>query len=334
MKWKNGFSATYYAYVVDPVSWRETDRIEITGGTVSRTGEGLRDSADLECTSFDNSRELYIRVYLDAEQNGATAHTPLFTGLAANPLRDIYGFYEKNTVACYSVLKAAEDVLLDRGFFIPSGSNGAEVIKDLLSVTPAPVSVNGVSPELQSAIIAEEGETRLSMADKVLTAIGWRMRISGMGEIELCPMPTEVSAQFDPVDQDVLEPSIQVEYDWYSCPNVLRVVQDDLSAIARDDSPDSPLSTVSRGREVWAEESSCELSTGESISEYAVRRLGELQRVRLSGTYVRRFFPDVLVGDLVKLQYPGQGLDGLFRITEQTIELAHGARTSEKVEAV
>lgn len=334
MIWKNGFSASYYAYIVDPASWRETERFEITGGSIKRSDEGLRDSADISCTAYEGGRERYVRIYLDAKQGGSSVHEPLFTGLATSPVRDIDGFYETNTVACYSVLKAAEDVLLDRGYYVSAGMNGAQVIKDLLSCIPAPIEVNGKAPELQTSIIAEEGETRRSMADRVLFAIGWRMRINGLGTIELCPKASDVSAQFDPVDQDVIEPSIEVEYDWYECPNILRAVQDDLSAVARDDSPESPLSTVNRGREVWAEETSCELNMGESISEYAARRLKELQRVQLTASYDRRYQPDILVGDLVRLRYPAQGLEGSFRVTAQTIELAHGAKTSEEVEAV
>ena len=141
-------------------------------------------------------------------------------------------------------------------------------------------------------------------------------------------------ARFDPIEQDVIEPTISVKYDWYSCPNVFRAVHEDLSAVARDDSPDSPLSTVSRGREVWAEEMSCDFNTGESISEYAVRRLRELQHTKLTAEYDRRFHPDVLVGDLIRLHYPAQGLDGLFRVNSQSIELGYNTKTTEEVEAV
>jgi len=334
MKWSSGFSARYYAYVVDPASWRETDRLDITGGNISRSDEGLRDSADIECKAYAQGTERYIRIYLDAEQNGASSHVPLFTGLATSPSRDIDGYYETNNVECYSVLKAADDVLLERGYYVPAGASGAAVIKELLSCVPAPVMISGTAPALQTSIIAGDGETRLSMADKVLTAIAWRMRIGGDGTIELCPKSKEEVAQFDPISQDVLEPTITVDYDWYSCPNVLRAVKDDLSAVARDDSPDSPLSTVSRGREVWAEDTSCELNTGESISEYAARHLKELQRVQLSAEYDRRFHPDVMVGDLVRLHYPAQGLEGLFRVKSQKIELGFGAKTSEEIEAV
>lgn len=334
MNWKNGYSAGYYAYFLDPATWRETERLDITDGNINRTDEGLRDSADIECTSYEHGSERYIRIYLDARQSGSAAHVPLFTGLATSPARDIDGYYETNSLECYSVLKAANDVLLDRGYYVPAGKDGTQVIRDLLSCIPAPIAAERNAPGLQTSIIAEDGETRLSMAEKVLDAIGWRMRIGGDGLIELLPKPNEVSVQFDPVEQDVLEPSIKVNYDWYECPNVFRAVHEDLSAVARDDSPESPLSTVTRGREVWAEETSCELNTGESISEYAVRRLKELQRVRLTAGYDRRYDPDVLVGDLIRLRYPAQGLDGIFRVTSQKIELGYGAKTSEEVEAV
>ena len=334
MDWNNGYSASYYAYFLDPGSFRETTRLEITGGSITRTDEGLRDSADIDCVSYEMGRERYIRIYLDASQAGAAYHVPLFTGLATSPSRDIDGFYETNSLSCYSVLKAADDILLQRGYYVPAGSKGDVVIKELLSVIPAPVTTEGVAPTLQTSIIAEDGETRRSMTDKVLAAINWRMRIKGDGTVELSEKPKEAVAKFDPIEQDVLEPSIKVEYDWYACPNVLRAIQDDLSAVARDDSPESSLSTVSRGREVWAEETSCELSSGESISEYAVRRLKELQQVQLTASYDRRFHPDVLVGDLIQLHFPAQGLDGVFRVTSQKIELSHGARTSEEIEAV
>ena len=334
MNWKNGFSASYYAYFLDPASWRETGRLEITGGTIKRTDESLRDSADISCVSYEQGKERYIRIYLDARQHGGAAHIPLFTGLATSPSRDIDGVFETNALECYSVLKAADDVLLDRGYYVSAGANGAAVIRELLSCSPAPIVIDGVAPALQSTIIAEDGETHLSMAEKVLDAIGWRMRIHGEGTIELCEKATVDLARFDPIEQDVIEPTISVKYDWYSCPNVFRAVHEDLSAVARDDSPDSPLSTVRRGREVWAEETSCDFNTGESISEYAVRRLRELQHTKLTAEYDRRFHPNVLVGDLIRLHYPAQGLDGLFRVNSQSIELGYNAKTTEEVEAV
>ena len=106
---------------------------------------------------------------------------------------------------------------------------------------------------------------------------------------------------------------------------------DDTSAVARDDSLTSPLSTVNRGREVWMEERDCDLAENETLAEYAQRRLKEEQRHYLAVDYDRRFNPDVLPSDLIQLGYPKQRIVGNFYVVEQSIELGYGARTSEEV---
>lgn len=333
MNWGKGFTASYYAYIVDAKTWRETELLQITDGSISRSNSGLRDSADITCINYSD-REQYVRVYLDVQQNGASEHVPIFTGLTSAPSRDIDGIVETDKIECYSVLKAAEDVLLQRGYYVPAEVDGGRIITDLLSVTPAPVEVVGESPALQSSVIAEDGETHLSMVDKVLDAINWRMRILGNGTIQILPQAEETVRTFDPFNADVLEPDLTITRDWYECPNVLRAVSGDLVAVVRDDSEDSPLSTVNRGREVWAEESNVSLNTGESIAEYALRRLKELQLIETTANYTRRYDPDVLVSDRVRLNYPRQGLNGVYEITSQKITMGYGCTTDEEVKYV
>lgn len=332
MDWSKGFSALYYASIVDPQTWRDIERFEITDGSISKEASGLRVSADIDCVNYENeARENWVRIWLDARQNGAAEHVPLFTGLATSPSRDINGNVISNKLECYSVLKPAQDVLLQRGWYAPADISGSILIKRLLAVTPAPVVIEGNAPTLTQAVIAEDGESNLSMAEKILEAINWRMVVSGDGSIHLQPKAAEPSAIFDALDNDSIEPELSTTRDWYECPNVFRAVNDDLSAIARDDSPDSPLSTVSRGREIWMEETDCDLAADESLGEYALRRLREEQRVAFTASYSRRFNPDLDVSDIVRLKYPRQGLDGLFRIESQSIELTNGCRTSEEV---
>ena len=331
MEWNKGFQVSYYAYVIDPESWREKEVLQITGGTIDREEDGLRESANIETVKYEQEEEHWIRVYLDAEQSGAAAHVPVFTGLACSPSMAFDGELYTSTLEGFSVLKPANDVLLTRGYYVPSGSNGAKVIKDLLSVTPAPVEIEGEAPDIISAIISEDGETHLSMADKVLKALDWRLRISGDGTITITEKAKDISGSFDALDQDMIEPEVSISKDWYECPNVFRAVQDDVIAVARDDDPESPLSTVNRNREIWEEETSCEFNSGESIAEYAKRRLKELQKVEITASYDRRFMPDIFVGDLIRIKYPKQGLDSIFEITSQKIELGPGGRTSEEV---
>lgn len=331
MDWSKGYSATYYATRVDPVTWRDAERIEITGGTISRTTESLMHSADIQCTQFDSSREEWIRVYLDVAQDGDYAHEALFTGLATSPDKDMHGRMVTHALECYSVLKPADDIVLMRGWYVPAGTNGALQAAELLGVGAAPVEVADNGPALQTTIIAEDGETRLSMAQKILDAVDWRVRLSGDGTINIEPKATEPVAIFDPLEFDVIETELTTTADWYSCPNVVMVIDDDLTAIARDDSPRSPLSTVNRGREVWYVETNADYGANESIEQFAYRRLSELQTAELKAKYDRRYVPQVMPGDLVTVHYPEQGLDDNFRVGTQSVELGHGARTSEEI---
>lgn len=333
MDWSKSKTTAFYGYKIDPATWRETEIFQITGGKISRQEGGLRDSANIDCVNYPEGREEYIRIYMDVEQGGASEHVAMFTGLTSAPSRNYNGIYETVTLQCYSVLKAAADVLTDRGFYVGANTDGGKTIKELLSVVPAPIEIIGETPSLRNTIIAEGSETRLSMANKVLDAINWRMIIKGDGTITIKPKPLDAEIMFNPLDNDVLEPSLKVEYDWYSAPNVFRATQQNLSAIARDESADSPLSIINRGREVWAEETSCKLNNGESISEYAIRRLKELQQVAKKVEYRRRFNPDVYVGDLIRLHYPAQGLDGLYKVTAQGIQIGGGGVVDENVEA-
>ena len=328
--YSKGYSASYYAERVDPATWRDVGVIQLTGGTIKRETTGKRQSADLNCVRYRIQVEQWVRVYLDIRQEGAAAHVPLFTGLAVSPDDDINGSLTLNTLTCFSVLKPAEDVLLARGWYAPAGMSGAELVRRLLSVSPAPIIAEDNSPAIAASIVSEDGETHLSMADRILDAIGWRLRIDGDGTIRIMPAAVDPVARLDPISNDLLEPKIKITADWYNCPNVLMAVAGDMTGIARDDDPDSPLSTVSRGREVWKKES-CTLSAGESVAEYARRRLRELQRVRQTVSYTRRYLPYVMPGDIVGLNYPEQQLTGNYGVQSQSITLGYGARTAEQI---
>lgn len=332
MEWDKGYSVSYSMRVVDPATWRSAEPLEIVEGSVNRQISALMESADITCRSFPDEIERWIRVYMDARQdNGASAHVAVFTGLATSPEVSYNGRKIEHPLECYSVLKPAEDVLLPRGWYALAGRNGAEVVSDLLSAGPAPVEIDGPAPVLSSTIIAEDGESNLSMAHKVLLAMNWRLRISGEGVITICPQASEPSARFGENSADCIETAVVRRLDYFSCPNVFRAALGDLYAVAVDDDPDSALSTVSRGREIWAEELSPALADNESLGTYSRRRLKALQEVALTAKYTRRYHPDVVCGDLVELNYPRQGLAGLYRVTNQSVDLGYNGRTAEEV---
>ena len=328
MIWSKGYTSAYYATIVDAKTWRDTKRLELTAGKISRSTDELMESADIDIT--ENIGEQWIRIWLEAEQGGIET-VPLFTGLISTPKRNIDGFRESYNADCYSVLKPIDDILTERGFYIPAEVPAPSAAARLLRKGIAPVEVaDATLPTLTEAIIAEDGETCLTIARRVLDAIKWRIRIDGRGVIRIEPDTDNVALIIGSNNDDIMELSITDEQDWFSCPNVLRAISGDLTAIARDDDPKSKLSTVSRGREIWAEEGSVTLSDTESLADYANRRLREMQSPARKITYTRRFYPDVNVGSILHINYPEINIDGDFCVASQSIELTYGCATNEE----
>lgn len=333
MNWDIGFKTSYHVRIVDPVTWVDAERLEILDGSVSRTDTGLRQSAEIKCADYTHGSDKWIRIWMDVEQQGTSEPIALFTGLTSAPERQIKGKDTESTVSCYSVLKPAKDVYLPRGWYAAKGFVGTEIINTLLKVCPAPVKVADGSPRLKQHIIAEDGETHLSMVEKILDAIGWRIRIDGDGTINVIPKATTETVTFDAMTHDLIEPEVSIKFDWFDCPNVFRAATDTESVTVYDNDPESILSTVSRGREVWSEETSVKLSDGESLAMYAKRKLKELQSKVTVLTYNRAFHPLVMPSDMIRLHYPAYGLVGIYYVTSQKISLDASGTTSEEVRA-
>lgn len=330
MDYSRGYTAQFYAVTVDPVSWSDMSRVELISGSISRTNADLRQTAQLSVRDFDPDREHWIRIYMDARQNEDISHIPLFTGLVSSPQDDINGAVKTLPLECYSVLEPLRDIKLDRGWYLPAGTNAAQAIKRLMQATPAPLVIPLSADYLQDFIIAENNESNLTMVDKVLTAMGWTLYIEGDGTVVVGPKPEDVVATFSSNDVDIIEKAVTIKHDWFSCPNVFRASSGDLTAIARDDNPNSPLSTVNRGREVIMAEDGVSLSSNEGIAQYADRRLKEEQNRIEEAQYNRRYWPSVNIGSLIKLDY--QQIRGLYTVKEQNISLTYAAQTAETVE--
>lgn len=321
MQWDSGYAVSYYGRFVDPVTWSDGERFEIISGTISKTGSGLRDSADLS-VDIDIEGERLIRIYMDATQDEDISHTALFTGYATSPKTQYNGTIKTHSVPCYSVLEPANDILLPLGWYANRGADGANIIKNLLG----DIDVEGDTKKLTNYIVAESNETRLSMVDKILDAMGWILRIDGMGHITIMPEPSEYSIMLSS-DFDVVGESISIEDDLFNVPNVFRATIDGTSAIARDESDASPYSIQNRGREIWAYDDNAELSNDESLAIYAKRMLKYAQRVGKTINYTRRFYPDLYVGDIARFNY--DNINGDYRITDQKLSLSYNCETSE-----
>lgn len=336
ISWSESYSTSTYATIVNPLTWRDTDRIDITSASIKRTDTELRHACDIVCPFYNNEdNDIWIRIWMDVVQDGEVSHNAIFTGTTAPTSRDIDGLFITNKLTCYSVLQPAQEVLLPRGWYAPVETSVGDILRQLLSVSPAPVTIDDGLPDLKQAIIAEENENNLSMIDKILTVEGLQMSINGLGEIHIYkPDLDSYDIIYDSVLNDILECKVSETNDWYGCPNIFRASMDDVYAIARDDDPESRLSTVNRGREIWMEETDCDLNEDESLAEYAERRLKEEQRSSKTIEYNVRFSPEVSVGHIAFINYPAQKLSGKFYISSQSIDIDESVTVSEEAVSV
>lgn len=330
--WSKGIVARYYATIVDPKTWRDVSSVDIMGGSITYSNSGVRGSADISCRDFNHDNEYWLRIYLDARQNGESELVPLFTGLGSSPDVTYNGQIPDSKVQCYSVLSPAENKYMPLGWFAQKGSNGAIMVKDLLTeVIPAPVVIDGSSSSITQNIIAENDETNLSMVDKILDVINWRLILDGNGTVHIAPISNSIAETFSYQDNDVLEMNVTISSNWSEIPNVFRAVGSGISSIAKDEDPNSVFSIQNRGREIWAQETNCVMNDGEKISEYAMRKLKEKQMVAKTVDYTRRFMPNIRIDDYVWLNYPEQNISGAFVIKSQTLNLGYGGQVSEQV---
>lgn len=339
INWSRGIVARNYATIVDPSTWRDVSEINIMSGSIKYSDSGERASADINCRSFDHDNEYWIRLYLDARQGSEGGHVPLFTGIVSVPDITYKGRIEDNKLQCYSPLSLASKVYLPLGWFVAAGSNGANVIRDLLTETiPAPVIIDTddstETPIISQNVISENNESYLSMVDKLLEIMNWRLILDGDGTVHITPTSTEPVATFDYQDNDIFEMDVTVSNDWYNIPNVYRAVGSGISSVVKDESMDSRFSIPNRGREIWVSENNCVLTNNEKIGDYALRKLKEAQQLYKTLDYTRRFDPNVRVSDVVRINYLGQGISGLFVVKSQNLTIGYGGRVSEQATGI
>lgn len=329
MDWTKGYTAGYRLAVMNKKTWREIDNIEVISGTVTKTTEGLRETAQVTVTDWPYETEQWVRLVLETKQGDTIERWPVFTGLATAPSISYDGGRKTVALECYSGLKSLEDYILPRGWYAPAGADIGQVLSKLFEKTPAPFSYIQPAPVLSESIVAEEGETAQTVADKILGATSWRLRVSGDGAIRLEPACRSPVITLDPVNADIIEPAIDVTADWYSAPNVFIATTDTTVGVAKDETG-GRLSIEARGREVIKEEHV--EATGIDVSIVARQKLEEAQAVEQTARYNRRYWNGVYPGDIIALAYPDQGLTGWYRVTAQTVTCSHAGRTSEEVE--
>ena len=195
----------------------------------------------------------------------------------------------------------------------------------------APVVETSCDKTLQDNFVAESNEKWLSFISALISQANYKLYLDEDGRILFAPIQKVDELQpvwtFNDDNSSILYPDTSLDHDLYGIPNVVEVVcstgLNRYTARIINDDPNSPTSTVNRGREILYRDTEPNLPglpTEKQINEYAKKLLESLSSVEYKVTYRHGYCP-VRVGDAVRLNYKGAGLENIkAKVISQTIK--------------
>lgn len=355
--WTSSMQQDFEFYVVEPDSWRDERKLtNIKSCSISRDSE----TDTLGSASFDTTEllgECYIRVYLVTNQNGVTERHPLGTFLAQTPSISFDGKVRSMSLDAYTPLIELKENQPPIGFFIQRYDNinypytTLDKAWDLVNEhARAPVlrpvdetsnSNNGM--RLSYDFIAETNETWLNYIRSLLSKANYEFALDPMGNIsfvrtrkldELIPIWT-----YDDSNSSILYPDVTIKQDMFDVPNVVEVTHSSVfrnfKVTKENNNPNSPVSTVTRGRKIVHREhnptgiSNYPSKDGNEVEVYAENLLESLSTIQCTVTYTHGYCP-VKLGDCVLLNYAKAGLNNVkARVISQNIKCTPGCQVQE-----
>lgn len=340
-KWGESMSQAFEYFSVHPDTWLDEKPIrDVLSCSINRdaTAETLG-SASLSCGS--DLGETYIRAYLTTIQNGIKERFPIGTVLIQTPSISFDGKSHSIDMDAYSPLMELKEKMPPIGYTVRRGQNIMEVAYQLCrSYMRAPVTPAKCSDILVTDFVADTSDTWLSFISDLISQAKYTLELDAKGNVTFAPVIATASMQpvctFDDGNSSILYSDVTVERDLYGIPNVVEVLysSSDLTLFARvvNDDPNSPTSTVNRGREIIYRDTNPSFSgtaNQAQINEYAQKLLREKSALEYTVKYSHGYNGN-RVGDCVRLNYDRANLrDIKAKVISQDIECSAGCKVTE-----
>ena len=342
--WTKSMQQTFEYYTVDPNTWADVKKLDnVISCTISRDSEvSTLGSATIDVT--ESLGECYIRVYLVAIQNGITEKHPLGTFLVQTPSSSFNGKVRNVSMDAYTPLIELKEKQPPIGYSVLKGSN---IMESAYLITRenarAPVVKAECSDTLNGDFVVNSNDNWITFNSDLISNAKYKYALDDMGRILFAPDQELSSLQpvytFNDDNSSILYPEIDMKHDLYGIPNVVEVIYSNgkdyfYSRVVNDD-PNSPVSTVNRGREIVYRDTSPSLSgtpTQLQIDEYADTLLRALSSPKYTITYTHGYCP-VRLGDCVRLNYTRAGITNIkAKVISQSISCRPGCKVTEKAE--
>ena len=312
--WSESMEQSFEYYEVDPNTWKDIRKIENVKSCSIDRDESSDTLGSASISIVDTLGETYIRAYLLIRQNGNNFRVTLGTFLVQTPSSDFDGKNRNVTMDCYTPLLELKENPPPLGYTLMKGENIMERAYEICRENcRAPVVETKLEKVLEANFVSNTDDTWLVFLQDLLAQAKYKFYLDEEGKILFAPI--QKLEQLKPVwtfnddNSSILYPDINLEHDLYGIPNVVEVVcstgTEMYTARIVNDDPNSPTSTVNRGREILYRETSPNIQgipSIEQINEYAEALLEELSSVEYQVSYKHGYCP-VRVGDCVRLNY-------------------------------
>lgn len=238
----------------------------------------------------------------------------------------------------YSVLKVLQDEVLEGELTVAQGSDPVEWCARACRERSLPVSAavpSGV--ELSEPASFDPGTSVLSVVNALLDAAGYGSAgVSTYGEVTMAPYedPQHRAVRCTVSESDagsaIVDAGYSQDLDRSGVYNVVTVEGTDgdgeaIRATARNDSPSSLWSTVTRGRTVSRHETVAEPTTAEALERKARLMLSEAT-TRADRVTFSHFWADFELGDAILVDFPGSGVSDRYTAVKRTCRMVPGMR--------
>lgn len=340
-KWNESMQQTFEYYIVDPYSWKDIRPIQnVINSKISRDAE-TETLGSLTLDVSDSLGECYVRIYLITIQNGVKEKHPLGTYLVQTPSFSFDGKKRDMSLDAYTPLLELKENQPPLGYSIMEGDNIMEIayrlVRDNLR---APVVKTESEDVLYYDFVANTSDTWITFIKDLLANAKYEINLDEMGRVIFSPIQNAATLQpvwtFDDSNSSILYPDIEVNQDLYGIPNAVEVIFSNNRVyqyvkVVNDD-PNSPTSTVSRGREIVhriTNPSTLCNPTEEQLKAYGEQVLKELSCLEYRVTYKHGYCP-VRLGDCVRLNYVRAGINNVkAKVISQTIDCVPGCPVTE-----
>lgn len=340
-KWSASMQRTYEYFIVDPGTWKDKQILRtVISSNIDRDSEASTlGSATIDVT--ESTGECYIRIYMVTVQNGLKERHCLGTFLVQTPSSSFNGKIRNISMDAYTPLLELNENQPPLGYYIAKGDNILDVAYKLVGEhARAPVVSTKCDTTLYTDFVADPNDTWLSFISSLLANAKYTLGLDEVGRIIFVPTQDTASLQpvwtYDDSNSSILSPDITMDHDMYGIPNVVEVIysssSDNYFAEAINDDPNSPISTVSRGREIRYRVTNPDLvgiPNREQITEYATQLLRNMSTLEYKITYTHGYCP-VTIGDCVRFNYTRAGLTDIkAKVISQSIKCTPDCQVTE-----